>query len=159
MTLPADPYETILRERLQLVETIKVNTRRLSARLLGVLIKTFLPPALMFACCAALLTFVHALVLARWPDSFLATTLYIAGLLLTIFLMWRVWRWSEARFGGAGLVRRLGSVTLTVFAVEKAVDAAGQQPSPQDADRIIALAERAWDVYTEAMQTYGLQVE
>lgn len=151
--------DSAIQDELRLIEAIKQNSRRLTAPLLIVLVKTFIPPALVFVA-FTLLGPVLVPVIERLTGGVLfPSTLYIAGLLLTIFLVWRVWRWSETRFGGVALLRRLGQVTMAVFKVEKAIDAARANPTPAEVQQVRALTRRAWDVYAETMRAYGLKVE
>lgn len=157
--MQSDNLDTIIQDELRLIEAIKQNSRRLTAPLLALLVKTFVPPVLVFL---AFVVFAPVLIPAveRLTSGLIfANTLYIAGLLITIFLVWRVWRWSEARFGGLALTRRLNQVTMAVFNVEKAIDAAKTRPEQADAASITHLTRHAWDVFQETMRAYGFEVE
>ncbi|MBI5666968.1 MAG: hypothetical protein HZC41_03100 [Chloroflexi bacterium] len=153
------PLDFAIQEELRLVEAIKQNSRRLTAPLLVVLVKTFVPPALVFVAFAVFGPVVVPVIERLSGGVLFPSTLYIAGFLLTILLVWRVWRWSETRFGGVVLLRRLGQVTMAVLNVEKAIDAARANPSQASVQQVRALTRRAWDLYAEAMRAYGLEVE
>lgn len=157
--MQTDNLDSAIQNELRLIEAIKQHSRRLTAPLLIVLVKTFVPPVLVFL---AFVVFGPVLVpaIVQLTGGFIfPNTLYIAGMLVTIFLVWRVWQWSEARFGGLGLMRRLNQVTIAVFKVERAIDAARARPEQADLAAISRLTQHAWGVYQETMRAYGFEVE
>lgn len=151
--------DTAIQDELRLIEAIKYNSRRLTVPVLVVLIKTFAPPLLLFVAFTLPGPVLVPSLSRLSGDLIYPSTLYIAWVLLTIFLVWRVWRWSEARFGGVGLLRRLGRVTMAVLNVEKAIDVARANPAQADVNHISTLTQQAWDMYSEAMRACGLKVE
>jgi len=95
-----------------------------------------------------------------FPGGTLSVTLYMVGLLVTIVLMWRVWRAMESRHGGAALIRHLGEVTMAVREAERAVETtrAQSEPTRQQLADIRARTRAAWEVYAAAMRAHGLDV-
>lgn len=152
--------DALIREELDLIEDIKRNSQRLSQPLFGALARTFGPPMLVFMAFTALSTLLVNAVERAFPGGMLSVTLYLVGLLVTIVLMWCVWRAMEARHGGAALIRRLGEVTMAVREAERAIEAARAQaePSRQQLADIRARTRAAWQVYAEAMRAHGLDV-
>lgn len=159
--MQTNDLDQAIQNELRLIAAIKTNTRRLNAPLYGVLLRTFLPPAAVFGLLGAAIILVSQTVERLTPGTFLNITVYVIGLIATIWLTRRAWFWAEARFGGMKLLRRLGQVTMAVLQAEKAVEAgrAKAAPTPDDIAHIAAQTQAAWNVYTEAMRAYGLQVE
>lgn len=150
--------DSAIQEKQHLIEAITYNSRRLTLPLLAVLLKTFAPPVLVFGVTATVTMLLAGETERRAPGLGLSTTVQIVGLIVTLVLMWRVWRWAEARFGGGALLRRLRQVTLAVFALETAIDAAKAQPTPTDVEQINHLNHHTWKLFTDTLRAYGLEV-
>jgi hypothetical protein len=156
-----EKLEAAIQDELAMIEAIKRSSTRLSAPLLGRLLKTLAAPLIVFIAFGGVSSFIRSFLDETFPDGFLSVSVYMALLLFAIWLIWRVWRWSSARFGGGTLMARLRDVTMAVYMAEKAITAARARPAP-DADDIAEinrLTRQAWNTYAEAMRAYGYEVE
>lgn len=151
--------EAAIQEEQQLIEAIKHHSRRLTLPLLAVLLKTFAPPVLVFGLSTTATMFAASETERLAPGLGFSTTVQIVGLVVTLVLMWRVWRWAERRFGGGALLRRLRQVTAAVLTIEKVIDAAKANPDPEAIARISHLTHHTWSLFVEAMRACGLEVE
>jgi hypothetical protein len=145
----------------QLVQAIRTEMGTRSGPIVRKVLFTFVPPYAVMVILWFVGDFMRTSTYATVGNTLLfqmtAITTYIGMALGGYF----VWRWLENIFGGWALIRSLGGVTRAVFAVEKSLEIARQQPdvAPETLHEIDTLAHSAWEKFTQAMHDSGMPVE
>jgi hypothetical protein len=151
--------EDAIRAKTELMERIKGSTRRLTMPILGKLVRTALPPYLVFMACWVVGSYAREYVANSFNDNSLNTlTAFTSGLVL-LGLTWSAARWTERRYGGFALLGRLLGISRSVLTVEQAIDAARANPSPEAIRAVHAQVREAWTSYVQAMAASGFTVE
>ncbi|MBL8155826.1 MAG: hypothetical protein JNM70_16710 [Anaerolineae bacterium] len=153
--------EDSLQTERELIEAIKRTSRRRSLPMLGRFALTLILPYLVFMGLWLLGDTVRAYVDVTFGQSFLNFTTALSTLLVLFMGTWVVWRWSEKRFGGLALVRRLLGISRSVLAVDEAIDALKAQadPAPEAIRQVQEMAYQVWDQYLKAMDDSGMPIQ
>jgi hypothetical protein len=152
--------DSIQRER-DLVEAIKRGTRRHTRAILRALFLTLLFPYLAFMVAWLGGNYARAYVNDNFQSSFMSLSTSISSFVVLFAATYYVWRWSEKRFGGLALTRRLMGIAQHVLQVEKAIETVKRKPQTESADfvEIEELTQAAWQQYLQIMREAGFPVE
>ncbi len=152
--------DSIQRER-DLVAAIKQGTRRYTSAMLKALFLTLLFPYLAFMAAWIGGDYARGYVNANFDSSFTSLTTSLSSFIVLFAATYYTWRWSEKRFGGLALARRLLGISRGVLRVEQALDELKRKPQPESADylHIEELTQSAWQVYLQSMREAGFPVE
>jgi hypothetical protein len=151
--------EDAVRAKTELMERIKSNTRRLTVPILVKLLRTVLPPYLVFMALWVAGSYARSYVANTFNDSSLNTLTALTSGLVLLALTWAAARWTERRFGGFALLGRLFGISRSVLTVEQAIDAAKGNPSQEAIRAVHAQVQTAWEGYINAMAASGFTVE
>lgn len=160
--MPTSPsIEDSLQTERELIEAIKRTSRRRSLPMLGRFALTLILPYLVFMGLWLLGDTVRAYVDVMFRQSFLNFTTALSTLLVLFMGTWAAWRWSEKRFGGLALLRRLLGVSRSVLAVDEAIAALKTQtdPAPEAIRHVQEMAYAVWDQYLKAMDDSGMPIQ
>lgn len=144
----------------ELMDAIRAQSRKLTVPIMLVMLKTFGIPVLVFLAAWIAGGYFRAFMNNQFQDASINSSAQVAASIAVVALTVVAWRWSEKRFGGIGLLRRLAGVSRAVLQVETAIETAKGKPAPSSDEiaEIDHLAHEAWNTYVKAMRAYGFQV-
>lgn len=152
--------ESVIQDELELVAAIKQTSNRMALPVVVVLVKTLALPLLVFLLLGMGGVFARQYVENAFQNTFLNFTTTLSSYIVLLGGTWYALRWSDRHFGGATLVKGLGSVLGQVARLETAIErmkAAGSR-DPAAIEGLSTMAYAAWEHYTSVMEAAGFSI-
>lgn len=136
-------------------QQIRRYNRQYAAGILLLALKTVLPPFVTLLVMGLLSAYVVGYVSASAGSRLFTAAASAITFLVSILAARAVWQWADRRYRGWTVLRTVGQVNRDLRQLERDIQAA----EITGAERILAMAQAAWESYAAAMRAAGFVVQ